>query len=378
MIGKDVEQKRNYQNKWHREAYAKNPSKYKARSRARRAKFRGAINSQRRVNAAKKRDQAASEKWASYQVPAVSLPWNEQLRIWFEAQPMFSNVRALARLLSVTPRSVFDWLRGKHPPVGRRRYKLYEITELACFRVETRQKRPPQAALQQAPTIIRDLVVRCGLAPRDIQTLRAANVEQDGVRLPNGRLVRFGNKWEYVRLQPIETWISLAKPDEFLFFRQKPVDRGKPADRLWIGRQLRAAGIKMRTRQVGRMYHFAGDFLRMDSKKFLQHVRREHGLSRSGVSSLNKDLLKRKDSVAAGGAVERIDPEEAFSVLYPLKNLRGAGRKAKKTSIFAEAKRLHEKEQLSWPKIAKRLTPDDWAKDTRNASEAIRKGAGRL
>jgi hypothetical protein len=68
----------------------------------------------------------------------------------------------------------------------------------------------------------------------------------------------------------------------------------------------------------------------------------------------------------------------SFDTLYPVRNPRGAGRKPTKTSIYAEAKILHEKEGLSWPKIANRLTLSDYAANPRKAADAIRKGVSRL
>jgi len=363
-----------------RKNYAANPEPFIRKAREARRTHRQAINRRRRNLASEKRARQAQERWATYlqNTPSEALPWSEQLRLWFEAQPQLRNVRELARAVSVSPRSVFDWLRGKHPPVGRKRRKLYEISRLACFRVVTRERRPPRAAQQEVPLIIRDLVVRCGLAPREIQMIRTANVELGGIRLSGGRLIPFGRKWEYVHQQPIETWISLAKPGEFLFFRQKPVNRDRPADRLWIVRQLHAANVKVRKSQAGRVHHFAGDFLRMDTKDFLRHLQRKHGLSPSGAHSVRKELLKQRGlAVAANRRVEGIDPEAAYAVLYPIRNPRGAGRKATKTGIYAEAKRLHKAEGLSWPKIAKRLTPAEYAADPRKASEALRKGASR-
>jgi hypothetical protein len=49
-----------------------------------------------------------------------------------------------------------------------------------------------------------------------------------------------------------------------------------------------------------------------------------------------------------------------------------------KTKMFIQAKRLHGSQNLSWTKIAKRLTPKAYAADPRKASEAIRQGVLRL
>jgi len=56
---------------------------------------------------------------------------------------------------------------------------------------------------------------------------------------------------------------------------------------------------------------------------------------------------------------------------------RRRGRKPTKTKILKEAEKLHE-EGLSWPKIARKLTPDAYRENTRNSAEAIRQGVFRL
>lgn len=97
-----------------------NRDKFRERSRNRRRQFGEAINAQRRRRAADKRDIAAIERWARYveNRPDKTLPWDVQLKLWFAAQLKFQNKRQLARAIGVSSRSVFDWLRGKHPPVG--------------------------------------------------------------------------------------------------------------------------------------------------------------------------------------------------------------------------------------------------------------------
>jgi len=90
-------------------------------------------NRRRRELAAQKRERKRAAQWAEYkQNPqATSLRWNEQLRAWLTAKGW--KVRKLARELSVNARSVFDWLRAEHPPVGWHKRRLYEITGLECF-----------------------------------------------------------------------------------------------------------------------------------------------------------------------------------------------------------------------------------------------------
>jgi ROS/MUCR transcriptional regulator protein len=56
----------------------------------------------------------------------------------------------------------------------------------------------------------------------------------------------------------------------------------------------------------------------------------------------------------------------------------GPGRPATERTLFAEAKRLHEQEGLSWRRIAKQLRPTEFEKNQHNAAETLRKGAKRL
>lgn len=132
---KTQEEKRLYQRHWHNAAYAKNPDKFKDRSRERHQLLGSVINQQNRSRSAERRTRERAAKWALYQQnpPAKDSLWNEQLKFWFEAQPLFLNKRQFARAVPVSVRAVMDWFRGKHPPVRGHRRKLYELTGLPCF-----------------------------------------------------------------------------------------------------------------------------------------------------------------------------------------------------------------------------------------------------
>jgi hypothetical protein len=54
------------------------------------------------------------------------------------------------------------------------------------------------------------------------------------------------------------------------------------------------------------------------------------------------------------------------------------GRPATMAAIFKEAKKLRNVKNLSYPEIARQLTPEDYKADPRKAGEAIRKGIDRL
>jgi transcriptional regulator with XRE-family HTH domain len=73
-------------------------------------------------------------RWSAYlsNPPDGSQPIGDQLRLWLDAKGW--EVRQLARKIDVSARSVFNWLRGKHPPTGTHREKLYNLTGLRCLR----------------------------------------------------------------------------------------------------------------------------------------------------------------------------------------------------------------------------------------------------
>lgn len=357
-----------YQRDWHKAAYAKNPEKFKERSRNRRSAHAVDINARRREVVAQRREIERSERWAKYiaNPPNPSLPPGYQLRLWLEAKSW--NVRRLAIEIGVSARSIFDWINGKHPPVRHHLGKVHEITGLECFTpplaLDVRERRPKYVEeVQSGTAILKDLVIRCGLASREIRGLEVSHLEVKGIRTGKGRLIPFGDGWHEVSLDSFKKWMSVAQPQKYLFFQHKPVDRGRPATRLWIVRMLNKAGVSIRRSQTPRVQHFAGDAKRFGAgPRLLKHFRAFHGLSKTHSIAVWKQLIREGGSRSLVGA-------------RPLKN---AGRKPQKTEIFKQAEVLHQNPGGSWPKIAKQLDPKAWAENPRKAAESIRQGVLRM
>ena len=348
-----------------RARYAADRKIGRQRARNARAERGDVINLRRRELAAQRRTAERERRWAAYQQdpPGSELPWNEQLRSWFEAQPKFATKRQLASEVGVSVRSVMDWFRGKHPPEGPRRRKLHEITQLECFR--SSERRPKYAdQTRTAPALLKDLVEKCGLSSRELRRLEVSNVEAKGIRIPTGRLIPFGNEWHQVREAAVREWVAIAHPTSYLFFRLKPVDRNRPATAKWIVRMSRKAGISLRRSQSPRVRHFAVDAKRFGAgPRFLTHLKQVHGLSRTHSRAVWKELIEKSVKVGSKQKAPAIAPRR--------------GRPATKRHVFLEAKRLHAA-GTSWADIAKKLVPEEFRKDWRAAKERIRIGVTKL
>jgi len=358
-----------------RAAYHADPEKCLGRAREHRRVHGKTINSRRRELAAEKRGAELARKAAEALNKLGREP--RTLNEWFPTQVKFSDFAQLARAVGVSRRTVLHWRTGKHPAVREHRRKLYEITGLTCFadaaNWKPREKPARKIGEGASVPLLAELVVRCGLATRELRQLRLSQIEDKGIRLANGHLVSFGESWEQVSRGSLDAWLERARPTELLFFSRKPVDRNRPVSGVWIGRVLRAGGISIQERRSARLRHFAGDFARLGSgKRFTDHLRKMHGLSRSGSREAAESLRRRKSSV--GNSLAKLDPANVFDVLFPIK--RKAGRPTKKA--FLEGRRLHEVEHLSWPQIARKLDPKAYAEDSRRASEAMRQGVLRL
>jgi transcriptional regulator with XRE-family HTH domain len=340
------------------------------RSRDRRAKYRDEINRRRRELSAARRSLARAAVWQAYQQnpPAKNLPADQQLRLWLNAKGW--NIRQLAREIGISARSVFDWLRGKHPPVRHHLSKLHEITGLECFTpplpLPVQERRPKYVEeVRAAAAILKDLVIRCGLASREIRDLEISQVEPKGIRVRNGRLIRFGDGWHEVSPDLFKKWMSVAQPQKYLFFQLKPVDRGRPATGLWIVRMLKKAGVSIRRSQTPRVQHFASDAKRFGTgPRLLRHVRKVHLLSKTHSTAVWKQLVL--------ATTNHISPIRSDAM-----RRRQRGRPVEKADTFAAAQKLH-KGGMSWSKAAQRLTPRAFTQDPRKAAEALRKGAARL
>jgi hypothetical protein len=375
---KTRQEQRTQQRDWHNAAYKKNPEKYRERSRNRRLLHGMAINAQRRNRAEEKRGVALELKADAARNKLGREP--RTLSEWFQTQSKFFNWAQLARVAGVSRRTVFDWRNGKHPAVRVHRRKLYEITGLACFadaaNWKPREKPARKIGEEGAVALLAELVVRCGLATREIQRLRIPNPEDVGIRLGNGRLIPFGDKWEEVSRASLDSWLTRARPTDYLFFSRKPVDRNRPVSSVWIARTLRATGILLQRRRAARLRHFAGDFARLGSgKRFTDHLARIHGLSRSG-SREALEILRTQKARISDQALTKCEPKDAFDLLFPLKNK--GGRPAVKREMFLDAKRLKDTEDISWPEIARRLDPNGFKESPRKAGERIRLGVTSL
>jgi transcriptional regulator with XRE-family HTH domain len=316
-------QRRTNERAWKKADYKKNPEKYRARSRTRRRRHGDAINERRRELAAWRRGRELRSKAQEARAKLGREP--QTLNEWFPTQATFSEWAQLARAVGVSRRTVLDWRTGKHPPVRGRRRRLYEITGLACFadaaRWEPRERAARTMGEEKSVPLLVDLVVRCGLATREILQIRVSQVEEAGIRLASGRFISFGDGWERVSRAAVDAWRERAKPTGYLFFSRKPVDRSRPGDGVWIWRSLRASGLSLRQGQAARLRHFAGDFARFTRFRrrfFLRHLQEVHGLSRTGAFDVYEALRDRLAFLRSRRGELRADrPGAAFDALYP-------------------------------------------------------------
>jgi DNA-binding NarL/FixJ family response regulator/transcriptional regulator with XRE-family HTH domain len=154
--------------------------------------------------------------------------------MWLDAKGW--KVAELARELAISPRSVFDWLRGAHPPADEHRRELHRITGLECFRAsESENLLKPKAAaarcyvpdleayradaaLEEARGEATDIVCReCGLRAKRLQP-HIVTAHSDGLlewlrdhhprvlepkRPRNFALLAYRLKWGYGRRAPL-------------------------------------------------------------------------------------------------------------------------------------------------------------------------------
>lgn len=361
-----------------REAYAANPEPLRKAARERRRKHGAAINTRRRQLAAQKRSADLERRASQARTKLGREP--QTLDEWFPTQSKFSEWAQLARAIGVSRRTVLDWRTGKHPALRGHRRKLYEITSLACFAdaANWNPREKPARKIGERPAIplLKELVVRCGLATREIQRLHISQIQEDGIHLPSGRLIAFGEKWEQVGRASLDDWLNRARPTNLLFFSRKPVDRDRTVSGVWISRAMRASGVRMRERRTARLSHVAGDFARLGSgKRFTDHLVRIHGLSRSGACEA-LEILRTQKARTSEQALSKCEPQDAFDLLFPPKNK--GGRPAVKRQMFLEARRLKDTEDLSWPEVARRLDPGGFKENPRKAGERMRLGVTSL
>jgi len=369
-----VERRRSYQRAWHNAAYAKNPEKFKYRSRNRRRLHAVDINARRRKLAAQKRIEGLVQSAEEARRKLGREP--QTLDEWFPTQSDFSEWAQVARAIGVSRTTMLDWRKGAHLAVRGHRRRLYELTRLACF-ADASNWKPREAHARKigeiaAVPLLEEFVVRCGLASREIRGIRLCQIQDSGIRFDGGRFIRFGEKWEEVSQASLNDWLDRAKPTDLLFFSRKPVDRGLKASGAWISRVLHASGVKMHERRAARLRHFAGDFARLGAgKRFLDHLRRVHGLSESGARENVESLQKRRAHIREG-ALSQVEPKDAYDLLFPTRNK--GGRPPMKRKVLLEAKKLHAAGK-SWNEIARALLPDEFTANQARARERIRKGA---
>lgn len=292
-----------------RTAYWASPEKFRRAASGHRKFNRDRINADRRMSNRERRRSERDERWHTYLLkpPSKDAHWSQQFRAWLKAQPFYPGKRAFARAVGVSSRQVYDWLNGKSWPDRPRRRKLHEITGLECFAVPRKEKRPERGAEAAAAAVLKALVVRCGLANRQVRRLTVSQIEENGIRMGK-RLIAFGSGWHQVDRAPCVEWLAKATPSEFLFFQLKPVDRTRPTSAKWVIRMLRACGVEVDKRRGAHAAHFAEDSRRFGrtGSRLLRHLRLEHGLSKSGAREILSGSAKRTVQPAQrlkGGAV---------------------------------------------------------------------------
>ena len=328
-----------------RETYHSDPERYVERTREHRRRHGKAINARRRELAAEKRGVELKRKAAHARIKLAREP--RTLAEWFPTQARFSEWAQLAREVGVSRRTVLDWRTDKHPAVRGHRRKLYEITGLSYFadaaNWKAREKPARKIGEAAAVPLLAELVVRCGLPTRELRQLRLSQIEDKGIRLANGRLILFGEGWEQVSRGSLDAWLHRARPTELLFFSRKPVNRERPASGVWISRVLRASGVSIQERRSTRLRHFAGDFTLLGSgRRFTDHLRKTHRLSKSG-SRENAEALRDRLALlrTGGGSLDKNALDAAFDKLFPPKKKPGR-RRGMTTERIKEAIHLSE------------------------------------
>jgi hypothetical protein len=113
----------------------------------------------------------------------------------------------------------------------------------------------------------------------------------------------------------------------------------------------------------------------------VQNRRGSTGVAILLIAKMRAWQRRNADVLSPAGLARRFLADRAWvSVsLRRKKNVpRRRGPKPMKTAAFVEAARLHSEDRLSWPKIARRLTPGAYTQDPRKAAEAMRQGVLRL
>jgi len=299
---------------------------------------------------------------------------------WLATQSRFANEADLARELGLKPAAVYRWRKGQRKPSNQQRRKLFELTGLECYRdaadwkpCEKRARRKNEPAV--AP-VVAQLVIRCGVTPRELQSFRLTQVEPLGIRRTSGLLIPFGEGWEHVERSMLDDWIARVQPKDLLFFSLRPVDRMRPATPDWIRSALRESGVAAINSRRIYMRHFAGDFGRFRTDRdFIRHVRQHHGMKTNGAWAMLYRLRRVYEKLSSGAfARGRCKPEDAYGLLFSAKR---PGAPATKRNVFVKAQAMRA-ENVPWSKIAKTLIPEEYRQDWRHAIDQLRIGVRRL
>jgi transcriptional regulator with XRE-family HTH domain len=306
----------------------------------------------------------------------------ETLSEWLPTQSRFATEADLARAMGIRPAAVYRWRKGQREPLDRQRRKLFELTGLDCYADAADWKPREKSARNKweaAPTeVVAQLEIRCGLRPRDLAKIRLSQIQDDGLHLANGRLIRFGDGWECVDQKAMQDWITRTAPADLLFFSFRPLDRARTAGYDFFKRALRRAkGTDTPGSRRFYVRHFAGDFARFRTDKdFVRHVQKDHRLANSSAWAMLYRLRWQYERLPKGTLARgRCQPEDAYDVLFLAK--KRAGRPVSRRALFTTAKKLRS-EGLSWTEIARRLDSAAYSQNPRAAGNAIRLGVERL
>jgi hypothetical protein len=172
-------------------------------------------------------------------------------------------------------RNFEDLLRGLFPPPSR----------IACP--------------QKVPTVllVKQLTVGCGLTTKEVRSITVDQIERDGIRLDESRLIQFGNGWHSVSRDALDEWMKVARPTRYLFYLMSPRDRTRAVGESWICKVNKALGVKTKCGRGARIEHFEQEFFQFASPRhFRIHLRSFHKLGNLRSWSLATSLARSTGS----------------------------------------------------------------------------------
>jgi hypothetical protein len=175
-------------------------------------------------------------------------------------------------------------------------YALFQQNAQRSFGNHIRHLDAPKPKPAPAPPVelcqlVREMAYRCGLSMAQMQELRVAYIEADGLRIPPtpkseklGRLIPFGTGWDELPKTVLDTYVRKENPNDYLFFSRSPRDKSKPLSTM----TLNGAVIESRTTiEALCILHFDQDFKRARSLQEARfHLRNVHGLDNQYVHSV--------------------------------------------------------------------------------------------